>query len=218
MTLPQRRYYTPATDYTNVPFSPDLSGGLRAIPSVLDLPGIVELKMDNVSMSTSWRVRLESAAAARYIKLRAGKAGANGKGETVRFVDVSGQVGAEELGGEGGAAVKHYDADGRIALHSWTNCTNAFLISSCHKDPCILWDRCSCLRRHANLLRAHRLGHTPLKRGTFPFPFTLIRLGLPECISPTSLIFSYLLPLFFHVLLIRPVSCMYLYGEMSLLY
>ena len=115
MTLPRRRYYTPATDYTNVPFSPDPNGGLRAIPSVLDLPGMVELEVDNV-MSTSRRVCLESVAAARAIKLRAGKTGANGKGEAVRFVDMPGQASLEELGGEGGTAVKHYDADGRIGL------------------------------------------------------------------------------------------------------
>ncbi|KAJ7595976.1 sphingosine-1-phosphate phosphatase [Mycena floridula] len=39
--LPNRRFYTPATDYKNVPseFNTDGLGALRAVPSVIDLPG-----------------------------------------------------------------------------------------------------------------------------------------------------------------------------------
>ncbi|RPD55565.1 hypothetical protein L226DRAFT_511641 [Lentinus tigrinus ALCF2SS1-7] len=50
-TLPHRRFYTPATDYTSVP--PEK--GLRLIPSVIDLPRMVELEIDGVGVASSAR-------------------------------------------------------------------------------------------------------------------------------------------------------------------
>ncbi|KAH9930487.1 PAP2 superfamily-domain-containing protein [Epithele typhae] len=47
VTLPHRRFYTPATDYTTVP--PEK--GLRPIPSVIDLPRMMEVEMDDVAAS-----------------------------------------------------------------------------------------------------------------------------------------------------------------------
>ena len=44
-TLPHRRFYTPATDYTSVP--PEK--GLRPIPSVIDLPRMVEYEANAAS-------------------------------------------------------------------------------------------------------------------------------------------------------------------------
>ncbi|KIY68373.1 hypothetical protein CYLTODRAFT_421694 [Cylindrobasidium torrendii FP15055 ss-10] len=40
--LPNRRFYTPATDYKNVPSEFANGNGLRAIPSVIDLSGMLE--------------------------------------------------------------------------------------------------------------------------------------------------------------------------------
>lgn len=96
-TLPHRRFYTPATDYTNVPFSPDPSG-LRAIPSVLNLPGAVAVEVDGVSTA-----RKNVLGGAPEIKLRAGRKQDKS--------DITMQ-GFEELGGKGANVVKHYDADG----------------------------------------------------------------------------------------------------------
>ena len=92
VTLPHRRFYTPATDYKNVPFSPDLqgrgSGGLRAIPSVLDLPGMVELEVDEqsalVGTATSRTVRWEAGEGNVEVKFRAGKGAVE---KQVRFAD-----------------------------------------------------------------------------------------------------------------------------------
>lgn len=111
MTLPQRRYYTPATDYTNMP--PDK--GLRAFPSVLDLPGMVELEVDGVSTAASRRI--DAAAVGRAIKLRAGRGNKGSRvGDAVipRMESVGLGMGLEELGGRAADVdvVKHYDADG----------------------------------------------------------------------------------------------------------
>ncbi|RPD55563.1 hypothetical protein L227DRAFT_579534 [Lentinus tigrinus ALCF2SS1-6] len=51
LTLPHRRFYTPATDYPSVP--PEK--GLRPIPSVIDLPRMVELEVDGVGVANSAR-------------------------------------------------------------------------------------------------------------------------------------------------------------------
>ncbi|KAF7797379.1 hypothetical protein EIP86_008574 [Pleurotus ostreatoroseus] len=102
-TLPHRRYYTPATDYRGVP--PEK--GLRALPSVLDLPGMVELEVDGVDgVSTAPSRRVD--ADGRAIKLRAGKGGRSEKGNGAGL-----GIGLEELGGKGGGVepVRHYDAD-----------------------------------------------------------------------------------------------------------
>lgn len=43
--LPHRRFYTPATDYARLP----VENGLRPIPSVIDLPGALEVSGVNPS-------------------------------------------------------------------------------------------------------------------------------------------------------------------------
>ncbi|KAF7799313.1 hypothetical protein EIP86_010545 [Pleurotus ostreatoroseus] len=119
MTLPHRRFYTPATDYTNVPFSPDLSS-LRAIPSVLDLPGMVELEVDDVSVSTARRGRSKGVGREGDVKLRhahGAQSHTHGmerdtKGKAVGFQVVhQDEGGIEERGGKEARVVKHYDAD-----------------------------------------------------------------------------------------------------------
>ena len=101
-TLPRRRYYTPATDYTNVP----PAKGLHPIPSVLDLPGMLEL--DDASVSTarkdvSWNTQL---------KLRS-NGRANGKAGTEKPALPVDNARDSEMGGPKDVdVVKHYDADG----------------------------------------------------------------------------------------------------------
>ena len=110
VTLPHRRYYTPATDYKNVP--PD--NGLRPFPSVLDLPGMVELDATKATVSTA-RSRRSGTNNAR---LRAGRSAGQGRGETKGKKDVFGSghhivESDSELGGRAMDIVKHYDADGK---------------------------------------------------------------------------------------------------------
>ncbi|OCH86020.1 hypothetical protein OBBRIDRAFT_738818 [Obba rivulosa] len=108
-TLPHRRFYTPATDYKTVP--PEK--GLRPIPSVIDLPGMVELEMDEVAASTARR--LAHASRRRELKLRNGKsnaevdlwrsASANGKRDMVAALQEYERKDVPDV------VVKHYDAD-----------------------------------------------------------------------------------------------------------
>lgn len=123
VTLPHRRFYTPATDYKGVP----ADKGLRPIPSVLNLPGMVELEVDGVSTART--------PASPYgfnrdqLKLRAGRIDrggvmpGNGSGGPVtikaaRRGPAGGAreglgLGLQELGGKDLDVVKHYDADGK---------------------------------------------------------------------------------------------------------
>lgn len=111
-TLPHRRFYTPATDYTNVP----PAKGLHPIPSVLDLPGMLELEVNGVSTAR------KNAAATLWnqqVKMR-GSGRTNGKGSTEKVLptdalSLNGRDGFDsEIGdSKGSEVVKHYDADGK---------------------------------------------------------------------------------------------------------
>lgn len=105
VTLPHRRFYTPATDYKGVP----ADTGLHPIPSVLDLPRMVELQVDGESTGR------KAVTGQRTLKQRAGRGLGSGprrpqaakrgrKGEGLG-------LGLEELGGKEVDVVKHYDAD-----------------------------------------------------------------------------------------------------------
>lgn len=93
--LPNRRFYTPATDYKNVPSEFAHEGGLRPIPSVIDLPGSVEMEMGEGS-AFSYPTN-----GTRAVKMRNGN-------EKVRFANGKGAVEREQ---EKEDEVKHYDAD-----------------------------------------------------------------------------------------------------------
>jgi dihydrosphingosine 1-phosphate phosphatase len=104
MTLPHRRFYTPATDYEHVP--PEK--GLHPIPSVLDLPGMLELEVDGVSTARTTTGRQD-------LKLRPGR---GSRSENVMQGNREGLgLGLEEQGGKEVDVVKHYDADGE-----WLSC------------------------------------------------------------------------------------------------
>jgi len=100
MTLPHRRFYTPATDYHAVPSEK----GLHPFPSVLDLPGMLELEVDGVSTAPA-----AGNGNKQGLKLRAGRGGKAEKA-TARGREGLG-LGLEELGGKNVEVVKHYDAD-----------------------------------------------------------------------------------------------------------
>ncbi|KAI0687708.1 hypothetical protein BC835DRAFT_1286229 [Cytidiella melzeri] len=107
-TLPHRRFYTPATDYTNVP----TDKGLRAFPSVLDLPGMITLEADGVSTA---RIN-ESSQGQAQMKQRATGRSSSSKAESEKpqFNDRVGLgvTGVDsELGGRKEPGVSHYDAD-----------------------------------------------------------------------------------------------------------
>ena len=119
-TLPHRRYYTPATDYTNVPA--DNLKGLRAFPSVLDLPGMVQVEADGVSTGRSNHTPHRHG----EIKHRAARNGVEHH-ELEKEVKVDERVDSE-LGGKKGESVLHYDADGECRSHG--RATNAKLIGA----------------------------------------------------------------------------------------
>ena len=126
-TLPNRRFYTPATDYEDVP----IERGLHPIPSVIDLPSQLQLEMDdeNVTASTG-RSGRGSATLADLKKRRNGS-----KSEFGQDVKRSGEEEkangrirqANETAGAGGGKnseveVRHYDADGTFVFSETTRC------------------------------------------------------------------------------------------------
>lgn len=122
-TLPNRRFYTPATDYKNVPSEL----GLRPIPSVIDLPEHLEMQMEmdlGTKASGLGRLGLNET----ELRVRGGKMNGNGnkvvgKGYgTVYGIGNGSRDWELEKFGNGqsddgtvkDAVVKHYDADGMI--------------------------------------------------------------------------------------------------------
>jgi hypothetical protein len=107
-TLPSRRFYTPATDYTTVP--PEK--GLHPIPSVIDLPSQLEVEVDEEASASTGR------AAKRGVGVLLGhsdvknRKAANGNGDVKGSEKSTVHFDEEEV--EGGP-VKHYDADGEFA-------------------------------------------------------------------------------------------------------
>ncbi|KAI0088976.1 PAP2 superfamily-domain-containing protein [Irpex rosettiformis] len=100
-TLPHRRYYTPATDYTNVP----ADKGLRAFPSVLDLPGMIQVEADGMSTA-----RNNDAPHRHGVVKQRGTRYGRGHEKLEEETEVDEQVDSE-LGGKKGESVLHYDAD-----------------------------------------------------------------------------------------------------------
>ena len=110
-TLPNRRFYTPATDYEEVP----IGRGLHPVPSVIDLPSQLQVGVDdeNVSASTGRGNTTSSDMKRRRNGLK------NGFGQDVKTYGEkhNGTVRqANETVGNGAKAseaeVKHYDAEG----------------------------------------------------------------------------------------------------------
>src|ERR1700722_1781470 len=133
-TLPNRRFYTPATDYGSVPSEL----GLRPIPSVMDLSG--ELGFGHGETSG---VRKEVGT----VRVR-GVGNDVGKGVRERSWQL------EE--NEGEKDVKHYDADGESLSISWSY-TDDFVASSYEGDR-ILRDCGVGLRDFACNVRNSRMG------------------------------------------------------------
>ncbi|OBZ77993.1 hypothetical protein A0H81_02684 [Grifola frondosa] len=104
-TLPHRRFYTPATDYTTMPSEK----GLRPIPSVIDLPGMVEYEIDGVGAASTARGLRNPGITGRDIKLR------NGRGRADLGKGTRSEKGAPADSwlehGTKNEEVKHYDAD-----------------------------------------------------------------------------------------------------------
>jgi membrane-associated phospholipid phosphatase len=116
-TLPNRRFYTPATDYTTVP--PEK--GLHPIPSVIDLPSQLEMEIDEeFSASTGRAARRNVGDFFGHADVKNRKAGNGSNGHDVSSGDVKSGKLANESGVqfvdekncvvEGGPVI-HYDAD-----------------------------------------------------------------------------------------------------------
>lgn len=103
-TLPHRRFYIPATDYTSVP--PEKT--LRAVPSVIDLPHMMELQLDEGGAS-GWRPKGYGALTGNAaVKLRGAKGRGGEKGVQEKMAI---EVEMEANCGKVDGTVKHYDAD-----------------------------------------------------------------------------------------------------------
>ncbi|KXN85562.1 Dihydrosphingosine 1-phosphate phosphatase YSR3 [Leucoagaricus sp. SymC.cos] len=107
--LPNRRFYTPATEYKSVPseFAQGL-GVLHPIPSVIDLPSQVGVGIDNGEGANA--SAMKDRQGERDVKMRNVNysSTSNGSGKTTGSVQVKIRVEDEDAKGE---PVKHYDAD-----------------------------------------------------------------------------------------------------------
>jgi hypothetical protein len=110
-TLPNRRFYTPATDYKNVPSEFSSGGGvLRPIPSVIHLPEDLEVEVD---IGGPERSTARRRAAVTREKLRSYGIG-NGSlgGDSRRGELEKNKIVDNYTNGKEEETVKHYDADG----------------------------------------------------------------------------------------------------------
>ncbi|EPQ53728.1 hypothetical protein GLOTRDRAFT_63378 [Gloeophyllum trabeum ATCC 11539] len=104
-TLPNRRFYTPATDYDMVP--PEKS--LRPIPSVIDLPAHMEMEMEMKVDATGAGARLH---VPRDIKLRNTNGSARREKSLGRsYSEEEKCVNGNDAGMRDDEKIKHYDAD-----------------------------------------------------------------------------------------------------------
>lgn len=113
-TLPNRRFYTPATDYEDVP----MERGLHPIPSVIDLPSQLQLEMDDEDVSAS--TGRDTYTLSEMKKRRNGPKSEFGQ-DAKRFGEnADGRVrhASETAGGDktSEAGVRHYDADGTFPI------------------------------------------------------------------------------------------------------
>jgi hypothetical protein len=179
-TLPNRRFYTPATDYEEVP----IERGLHPIPSVIDLPTHLQVEMDdeNVSVSTG---RRGNVTLSDMKKRRNGSKNDFGQdfrifGEkyngTVRQVSESPSDGVKTSEGE----VKHYDADGK-SIPSVRRCgfstTRLGSPDQGHRIRRYWSLGCACYPCH---VRGPRLGC--IERCGHPLPGSLFSLLRTSCI------------------------------------
>lgn len=131
--LPNRRFYTPATDYKSVPSEFSAAGrgggfGLHPIPSVIDLPGGGGVGVEVGGIGSGSGVGGVSDFGVNKIKMRNGNSNPsdntsekndnNGNGRS----SSNGQAQEYEqkegaLEGKDGQPVKHYDADGEQPIH-----------------------------------------------------------------------------------------------------
>lgn len=115
-TLPNRRFYTPATDYEEVP----IERGLHPIPSVIDLPSQLQLEMDDEDVSASTGRGITTLSELK--KRRNGTKNEFGQDAKQFRENANGRVRqaseAADGGKTSGAGVRHYDADGTLLVFS----------------------------------------------------------------------------------------------------
>ncbi|KAH0834680.1 hypothetical protein J3R83DRAFT_10204 [Lanmaoa asiatica] len=99
--LPHRRFYTPATDYGRLP----VENGLRPIPSVIDLPGALEVSGVNGSE------QLRHAIKRRGLNLNGGHEKTHGGTGTGASLENGKSPEMDKMGAATTKEVKHYDAD-----------------------------------------------------------------------------------------------------------
>ncbi len=139
MTLPSRRWYTPATEYKSVPM--ENLNGLSAIPSVIDLPS---------ALATSHETghSLRRIAATEGLKRRRVE-GATEKGSPNNL---------ENAVVEESSRVRHYDADGALLSAVENSVPKSNGVCSAYTGGCVFWDSNIGGRGDPRLLRARWMG------------------------------------------------------------
>jgi dihydrosphingosine 1-phosphate phosphatase len=114
-TLPNRRFYTPATEYGSVP-----AGELRAVPSVVDLPRELDRMVGEgeVQPGLSGGTKARKRNGARNGDEGNGSGGPRWELEKATFANGGGRM-------KNGETPKHYDADGTPSIRHYS-CTLAY--------------------------------------------------------------------------------------------
>jgi dihydrosphingosine 1-phosphate phosphatase len=150
--LPNRRFYIPATDYKKMPSdfnSP--GGGLRSIPSLIDLPGSRGVGVEVGGIGSGSGVGVGPEFRHGEIKLRGGNSNIEEKDKLSAREKSNGHVCVAEeeeetRDGKDGQPVKHYDADGECSLIYRQGCAEAIIsVDSPDKGFCICWNCGACV-------------------------------------------------------------------------
>ena len=151
-TLPHRRFYTPATDYTSVP--PEK--GLYPIPSVIDLPSMMEMEMDAGASGHRFGVP-GGIYGERSVKQRGAKARGRQIPDAYPAEKVGLGLGVDEYGAKE-EVVKHYDADGECLLVSVRGACRSTSSCSLDKGLCLLRNWHARVRCHPHHVRGIGMG------------------------------------------------------------
>ena len=123
--LPNRRFYTPATDYKSVPSEFTSANGLKTIPSVIDLPSTAGVGIEVGGIGSG----ISSLRTGTETTIRSRNASSHSRNKY--SLDEKVDEGTEK-------EVKHYDADGKP-----TRLSSDLILIGClslNKSSCLRWN------------------------------------------------------------------------------